>query len=81
MKVSDIVKADGQLGIIISEYNCTDNETYCDDGYDWEVVAIKGLFDCGCKQDCFHEKDLVLYDWKDYPKTFKEKLKLLLGVK
>ena len=79
MKVGDIVKVDGQLGIIVSRYECTDKETYCNDGFDWEVVALKGLFPSGCKQDCYRKKELVLYDWKDYPKTFREKIKLLLG--
>ena len=74
MKIGDFVKADEQIGIIVSKYNAHGN-------FDWEVVALKGRFGSGCKQDCYKECDLEIYDWRNYPKTFIEKLKLLFGIR
>ena len=72
MKIGDIVKEknNGRLGIIISKYDGHE--------FDWEVFAIKRKFGYGHTwQDCFKEEKLENYDWKDYPITFFEKLKLL----
>lgn len=79
MNVGDFVKVDGQIGLIILKYENKDKDTYHSGQWDWEVVAVKGRFPNGCKQDCYYDKDLELYDWKDYPKTVIEKLKLLVG--
>lgn len=76
MKLGDKVIASGSIGIIVEKYNGTrgDYET----GWDWEVAFITNP-PLNCWIDCYNEKDLKLYKWNNYPKTFIEKLKLFFN--
>jgi len=72
MKIGYIVKDKNtkQLGIIIGPYKGP--------RYDWEVFALKKAFRHDhVWQDCFTEEQLEPYTWRDYPKTFVDKIKLL----
>lgn len=74
MNIGDFVteKNSDKVGLIIRPYN--------GQSFDWEVVFLASS-DTGCYQDCCKESQLVIYNWKSYPKTIKEKFKLLLGIK
>lgn len=77
MKIGDKVLADGSLGIIVEKYDGTrgDDET----GWDWEVAFITNP-PKNCWLDCYKESELIHYSWRSYPKTFIEKLKVLLNI-
>lgn len=68
-KIGDKVLANGKVAIIFSEYKGSDD-------FDWEVCFITNP-PLNCWNDCYKEKELQPYNWKDYPKTFKQKIKQL----
>jgi len=70
MKLGDKVLGDDKIGIIVKKYVGA--------GFDWEVAFINNS-PSGCWLDCYKEEHLTLYKWKQYPHTFWDKLKLLIG--
>jgi len=73
MKIGDKVIADGSIGIIVGNYNKNND-------FDFEIAFINNA-PSNCWLDCYKKENLKLYNWKTFPKTFIEKLKLLFTKK
>jgi hypothetical protein len=67
--IGDIVREKDKIGVIINKYH--------NNKFDWEVAYFKRNIN-GCYVDCVKNKHIVHYDWKPYPKTWKQLWKIFV---
>jgi len=75
-KLGDIVWYNDKVCRIISTYEYKRNDWDTTGTFDWEIVYITGKV-IGLIGDCAKDEWLKPYEWKPYPRTLWDKIKLL----